>query len=221
MQMIMYVFGFVWYVPLDENMWVVCSLLTGIRMISIGSNLSLIHSHSHSHSLFCLVFLLFFFLFEMLFGFSSIFYNQIGHTDTTTHFLLTLVLVPYTFTFVVQISFQRMPKNKTTESGRRHAFISFRERVDSIKIEPNKRLDKRVHDEVESSHLLTTLEHWNELNLSGTFTDLSSSIENYCQSLPQVLHHKQRIYEEIYQAIHKNDHPLTSTQFGTIESIYT
>lgn len=59
--MIMYVFGFVWYVPLDENMWVVCSLLTGIRMISIGSNLSLIHSHSHSHSLFCLVFLLFFF----------------------------------------------------------------------------------------------------------------------------------------------------------------
>lgn len=205
MQMIMYVFGFVWYVPLDENMWVVCSLLTGIRMISIGSNLSLIHSHSHSHSLFCLVFLLFFFLFEMLFGFSSIFYNQIGHTDTTTHFLLTLVLVPYTFNFVVQISFQRMPKNKTTESGRRHAFISFRERVDSIKIEPNKRLDKRVHDEVESSHLLTTLEHWNELNLSGTFTDLSSSIENYCQSLPQVLHHKQRIYEEIYQAIHKND----------------
>ncbi|CCG22033.1 Utp20 protein [Candida orthopsilosis Co 90-125] len=98
-----------------------------------------------------------------------------------------------------------MPKKRTTESGRRHAFVSFRERVDSIKIEPNKRLDKRVHDEVESSHLLTTLEHWNELNLSGTFTELSSSIENYCQSLPQVLHHKQEIYDSIYQAIHKND----------------
>ncbi|KAG5421363.1 UTP20 [Candida metapsilosis] len=98
-----------------------------------------------------------------------------------------------------------MPKNRTTESGRRHAFISFRDRVDSIKIEPNKRLDKRVHDEVESSHLLTTLEHWNELNLSETYTDLSLSIENYCQSLPQVLHHKQKIYDAIYQAIQKND----------------
>ncbi|KAI5966086.1 UTP20 [Candida margitis] len=98
-----------------------------------------------------------------------------------------------------------MPKNRTTESSRRHAFISFRERVDSIKIEPSKRLDRRVHDEVESSHLLTTLEHWNELNLSGTFTDLSSNIANYCQSLPQVLHHKQRIYDSIYEAIQQND----------------
>ncbi|KAI5950063.1 UTP20 [Candida theae] len=98
-----------------------------------------------------------------------------------------------------------MPKTKTTESSRRHAFVSFRDRVDSIKIEPNKRLDKRVHDEVESSHLLTTLEHWDELNLSETYTELSSNITNYCQSLPQVLHHKQKIYEAIYLAIQKND----------------
>lgn len=96
-------------------------------------------------------------------------------------------------------------KVKSTESSRRHAFKSFRERVDSIKIEPSRRLEKRVHDEVESSHLLTTLEHWKELNLSKVFTELVDSIEELCQSLPQVLHYQLRIFEAIYNAIKQND----------------
>ncbi|KAI5959627.1 UTP20 [Candida pseudojiufengensis] len=98
-----------------------------------------------------------------------------------------------------------MPKNKTTESSRRHGFVSFKERVDSIKIEPSKRLNKRVYDDVESSHTLSTLEHWQELNLSGTFTGLIDDIIDSCQSLPQVIHHKDKIYEAIYEAIKSND----------------
>ncbi|KAI5953252.1 UTP20 [Candida jiufengensis] len=98
-----------------------------------------------------------------------------------------------------------MPKVKTTESSRRHGFISFKERIDSIKIEPSRKLNKRVYDDVESSHVLSTLEHWQELNLSGDFTNLVDKIIDYCQSLPQVIHHKDTIYEAIYEAIKAND----------------
>ncbi|KAI3405650.2 UTP20 [Candida oxycetoniae] len=79
------------------------------------------------------------------------------------------------------------------------------ERVESIKIEPSRKLGKRIHDEVESSHLLTTLEYWKELNLSGVFTKVVDEIEEVCQSLPQVLHHQQRIYRVIHDAVALND----------------
>ncbi|KAG7664571.1 UTP20 [[Candida] subhashii] len=99
----------------------------------------------------------------------------------------------------------RPVKVKTTESSRRHAFSSFRERVDSIKIEPSKKLTKRAHDYVESSHFLTTLDHWKEINLSGNFTDFLDKVELYSQSLPQIIHHQKLIYDSLYSAIEIND----------------
>lgn len=96
-------------------------------------------------------------------------------------------------------------KGKTTESNRRHAFSSFRERIDSIKIEPNLKLSKRVHDYVESSHFLTTLEHWKEINISGNFTDFLDKVEVYSQSLPQILHHQKAIFEALQEHIKVND----------------
>lgn len=96
-------------------------------------------------------------------------------------------------------------RGKTTESGRRHAFASFRERVDAIKIEPNKKLTKRAHDYVETSFFLTTLEHWRETNISGNFTDFLDKVERISQSLPQILHHKATIYAALEEHIKKND----------------
>ncbi|KAL6450674.1 UTP20 U3 small nucleolar RNA-associated protein 20 [Candida maltosa Xu316] len=102
------------------------------------------------------------------------------------------------------------PRVKTTESSRRHAFSSFRERVDSIKIEPSKKLTKRVYDYIDTedqtdSYFLTTLDHWKETNLSGVFTDFIEKVESHCQSLPQLIYHQATIYEALYEAITKND----------------
>lgn len=102
------------------------------------------------------------------------------------------------------------PRTKTTESSRRHAFSSFRERVDSIRIEPSKKLTKRVYDYIDTedqtdSYFLTTLEHWKETNLSGVFTEFLNQVEQHCQSLPQLIYHKDLIYQALNEAIAKND----------------
>lgn len=94
---------------------------------------------------------------------------------------------------------------KTTQSSRRHAFSSFRERIDSIKIEPNLSLNKRAHDYVDSSHFLATLEHWKEVNISGNFTEFLDKVENICQTLPQILHHQVTIFDALYTHIEIND----------------
>lgn len=99
----------------------------------------------------------------------------------------------------------KVTKGKTTQSSRRHAFSSFRERIDSIKIEPNLSLNKRAHDYVESSHFLATLEHWKEVNISGNFTEFLDKIENISQTLPQILHHQVTIFDALYAHIEIND----------------
>ncbi|KAG7193733.1 U3 snoRNP protein [Scheffersomyces spartinae] len=87
---------------------------------------------------------------------------------------------------------------KTTESSRkRHTFRSFKERVDSLKIEPHLNLRKRVHDYAETSHFLTCLEHWKEVNISANFTEFLDKTENVSQTLPQILHHQDTIFEAL------------------------
>ncbi|KAK6201164.1 armadillo-type protein [Scheffersomyces amazonensis] len=94
---------------------------------------------------------------------------------------------------------------KTTESSKKHTFSSFRERVDSIKIEPSLKLTKRAYDDADSSHFISTLDHWREVNLSGNFTELVEKIDNYSQSLPQIIYHQQIIFDSLYDSIQKND----------------
>lgn len=94
---------------------------------------------------------------------------------------------------------------KTTDSERRHAFRSFRERIDSLKIEPSRHLSKRVHDNVQSSHFLATLDHWKEVNISGNFTAFLEIVEPLVQSLPQILHHQREIVDALFSHAAKND----------------
>ncbi|ODQ82045.1 hypothetical protein BABINDRAFT_160250 [Babjeviella inositovora NRRL Y-12698] len=96
-------------------------------------------------------------------------------------------------------------KQKTTKSSRRHAYSSFRERIEAIKIEPALKLTKRAHDYVETSHLLATFEHWKEVNISGDFTEFGSEIESYVQTLPQILYHQKEIFQALTKHIRNND----------------
>ncbi|RLV90056.1 U3 small nucleolar RNA-associated protein 20 [Spathaspora sp. JA1] len=96
-------------------------------------------------------------------------------------------------------------RKKTTESGKRFTFSSFRDRVDSIKIEPIRSLTKRAYDYTDTSHFISTLEHWKEVNLSGNFVEFCDAVEIYSQSLPQIIHHQQLIFEALYEGVKKND----------------
>lgn len=96
-------------------------------------------------------------------------------------------------------------QDNTTKSTKRYTYSSFRDRVDAIKIEPTKRLNTRAYDDAETSHFLATLERWIEFNRSASFTELADKVEPISQSLPQLLHYKQRIFEELAAAISKHD----------------
>lgn len=94
---------------------------------------------------------------------------------------------------------------QTADSERRHVFRSFKDRVDSIKIEPARNLSVRAHDYVESSHFASTLSHWKEINISGVFTDFVFEVDKLCQTLPQLLHHQTTLYEQLSNHIAKHD----------------
>lgn len=99
-----------------------------------------------------------------------------------------------------------MPKVKTTKSTKRYAFLSFREMVDAIKIEPSKKLNRKAFDDTETSHFLASFERWSEINRSAVFTDFVENVEPIIQSLPQILHYKSKIYQELRNQIKKHDH---------------
>lgn len=92
-----------------------------------------------------------------------------------------------------------------SKSGRRFAFKSFRDHVDSIKIDPISDLSKRAFHEVEVSHFLSTLEHWREVNLTKTFQDLVEIVEPLSMSLPQLLYHKSDIFTALDNSLSLND----------------
>lgn len=91
------------------------------------------------------------------------------------------------------------------DSVRNHVFSSFRKRVDLIKIEPSKNLKVRAHDYVDSSYFLASLQHWKEINISGDFTEFVLSVESLCQTLPQLLHHEERIFATLSAHIERAD----------------
>lgn len=101
-----------------------------------------------------------------------------------------------------------MPKVKTTKSSKRYTFASFRERIDNIKIEPSKRLNRRAFDDAETSHFLSTMERWTEFNRSAGFTNFVEVVQNKSQSLVQIIHYRRFIFDQLVVAISKND-PLS------------
>lgn len=97
-----------------------------------------------------------------------------------------------------------MPK-KTTASTKRHAFVGFRERVDAIKIDPTRKLAKRAHDFVETSHFAASLDYWKELNITGEFGLFVRQVEPISASLAQIILHQQEIFDKLSEFIVKRD----------------
>lgn len=90
--------------------------------------------------------------------------------------------------------------------------MSFREKVDSIKIDPIRRTRKRVTDDSEqSSYFITAFNNWSELNISSSFSEFEEKCSPYCQSFHQVLYHKDQIMALLEEYIKLEDeHSLES-----------
>ncbi|KAL2362451.1 hypothetical protein RJZ56_004671 [Blastomyces dermatitidis] len=98
---------------------------------------------------------------------------------------------------------------KGTATTKSHRFESFSQRVAKLKIDPIHRVRRAsVGDDSDSesdSYFRASLEHWVELNLSENFTQFSQRVNRLCESLPQILHHEDRIMGLLAEYIGKRD----------------
>ncbi|KAF2108283.1 armadillo-type protein [Lophiotrema nucula] len=96
-----------------------------------------------------------------------------------------------------------------TLSSRKHRFEPFSQRIAKLKIEPIRRGRSTILDDAELenafSYFRTALDEWRDLNVSEAFTTFARKVAPLCESLPQVLHHHERILELLVQHIEKGD----------------
>ncbi|KAF2819632.1 hypothetical protein CC86DRAFT_362587 [Ophiobolus disseminans] len=96
-----------------------------------------------------------------------------------------------------------------TESTRNHTFKGFSQRIAQLKIEPVRRGRSTILDDAELestfSYFRDAFIEWRELNLSEGFSTFARRVASLCDSLPQVLHHSDRIMELLVEYIEKGD----------------
>jgi len=96
-----------------------------------------------------------------------------------------------------------------TESTRNHTFKGFSQRIAQIKIEPVRRGRSTILDDAELeatfSYFRDAFNEWRELNLSEGFSIFARRVASLCDSLPQVLHHSDRIMDLLIEYIEKGD----------------
>lgn len=101
----------------------------------------------------------------------------------------------------------RAPKKSKggTASTRNHVFQGFSQRIAQIKIEPVRRGRSTILDDAELdatfSYFRNSFLEWKELNMSEAFTTFARKVAPLCDSLPQVLHHSDRIFALLVEHI--------------------
>ena len=100
-------------------------------------------------------------------------------------------------------------KGGTKSTKRSHVFESFAQRIAKLKIEPVRRGRSTIIDDAELdttfSYFKDALVECREIHLSENFTAFARRALPYCDSLPQVLHHGERIHSLLIEHIEKGD----------------
>jgi U3 small nucleolar RNA-associated protein 20 len=105
----------------------------------------------------------------------------------------------------------RAPKRTKggTKSSRNHRWEGFSQRIAKLKIEPVRRGRNTIIDDVELettfSYFRDSFAEWKELNISENFVHFSRKVSPLCDSLPQVLHHSDRIIDLLIEFIEKGE----------------
>ncbi|KAL5334242.1 armadillo-type protein [Aspergillus crustosus] len=95
-----------------------------------------------------------------------------------------------------------------TETTNQHRFETFSQRVTKLKIDPIHRVRRPSFGEdgdETTSHFRSAFDHWVELNLSDNFVAFSRRVNSFCESLPQILHHEEKIFKLLVEYIDKRD----------------
>lgn len=96
-----------------------------------------------------------------------------------------------------------------TKSNKNHTFESFAQRIARLKIEPVRRGRSTIIDNAELdatfSYFKDALLEWRDINLSEIFSMFARRVAPLCDSLPQVLHHDERIFGLLIEDIEKGD----------------
>ncbi|CAI6335027.1 unnamed protein product [Periconia digitata] len=105
----------------------------------------------------------------------------------------------------------RAPKHVKggTASSRNHRFEGFSSRIAKLKIEPVRRGRSTILDDAELentfSYFHDALVEWRDLNISDTFSRFARQAAPLSDSLPQVIHHSERILDLLMEYIEKGD----------------
>lgn len=105
----------------------------------------------------------------------------------------------------------RAPKHTKggTASSRNHRFQGFSQRIAKLKIEPVRRGRSTILDDAELestfSYFRDSFLEWKELCLAENFVHFSRKVSPLCDSLPQVLHHSDRIVDLLVEFIEKGE----------------
>ena len=104
---------------------------------------------------------------------------------------------------------QKRVRKKGTVSTNSHRFETFNEKISKIKINPIRRGVQRLTREedlgLNGSHFESGLLYWKELNLSQNFASFVQDVAPLCDSLPQLLHHQERILSTLLQYVGLQD----------------
>lgn len=96
-----------------------------------------------------------------------------------------------------------------TISTRKHRFESFNQRISKLNIDPIRR-SRRNGVEADdltdtASFFKASLDRWKDLNLSENFTSFVREVGPICNSLTQILHYNQRVFDVLVSHIGKRD----------------
>lgn len=105
---------------------------------------------------------------------------------------------------------ERVKKTKGgTASSRKHHFESFSQRIAKLNIDPVRRIRRPTVDDADItttfSYFKTSFDEWKDLNLSEGFTGFAREVAPLCESLPQILHHDNRIMDMLVAYIETGD----------------
>ncbi|ETI19450.1 hypothetical protein G647_09284 [Cladophialophora carrionii CBS 160.54] len=107
-----------------------------------------------------------------------------------------------------QLAPSRRAKKQTTSTNL-HRYESFSRRIARLKIDPVHTVERRKPAEDDAdilqSFFRTALEEWAELNLSQTFTSFLNKASPLSETLPQLLHHADTVFNLLAEHIEKND----------------
>ncbi|KAG0255909.1 U3 snoRNP protein [Mortierella polycephala] len=92
------------------------------------------------------------------------------------------------------------------QGANRYKYQSFNARVSQLKIKITRQVGLKESATVATGSFFNdSLEEWKELNLSAPFVRFGMDVKNYCQTLPQLLYHKEQVVEVLIKTLNEGN----------------